>query len=95
MIRKGSDVREHPTQKPLRVMEWCLDHLPDDAGLICDPFMGSGTTGVAALNRGLKFIGIERRQDYFETAITRIRDALDTPALTLDRPEQPVQEPML
>lgn len=95
MIRKGSDVREHPTQKPLRVMEWCLDHLPDDAKLICDPFMGSGTTGVAAINRGLKFIGIERHEAYFETAISRIREALDTPSIVFDKPEQAVQDELL
>src|SRR5687767_10479653 len=45
-IRKGSDVREHPTQKPLGVMAWALDQLPGDVATVCDPFMGSGTTGV-------------------------------------------------
>lgn len=40
--------KEHPTQKPVRLMEWCIDHAPE-SGTICDPYMGSGTTGVAAV----------------------------------------------
>lgn len=68
MIRKGSDVREHPTQKPLGVMAWALDQLPDDVTTVCDPFMGSGTTGVAAIQKGLRFVGIEREAPYFEAA---------------------------
>jgi len=62
----------HPTQKPLGVMEWCIEQLPDGVDTILDPFMGSGTTGVAALWMGKKFIGIEREADYFETACKRI-----------------------
>jgi DNA modification methylase len=68
MMRKGSDVREHPTQKPLGVMAWALDQLPDDVTTVCDPFMGSGTTGVAAIQKGLRFVGIEREASYFDVA---------------------------
>lgn len=75
MIRKGNDVREHPTQKPVGVMAWCLDHLPPEARVVLDPFMGSGTTGVACVSRGLKFIGIEREPKYFDIACKRIEDA--------------------
>jgi DNA modification methylase len=64
----------HPTQKPIKVMEWCLGFLPD-AQTILDPFLGSGTTGVAALKLGKSFIGIERDRDYFEIACRRIREA--------------------
>jgi site-specific DNA-methyltransferase (adenine-specific) len=64
----------HPTQKPLRVMKWCIDFLPD-AQTILDPFMGSGTTGVAATQMGRSFIGIEREPDYFALAVKRIEDA--------------------
>lgn len=64
----------HPTQKPLRLMKWCLDFLPD-AETILDPFMGSGTTGVAAVQMGRKFIGIEREKRYFEIACQRIEQA--------------------
>ena len=65
---------EHPTQKPVAVMEWCLGFLPN-AHTILDPFMGSGTTGVAAVQMGRKFIGIERDEGYFEIACRRIEQA--------------------
>jgi DNA modification methylase len=81
MIRKGSDVREHPTQKPLGVMAWALDQLPDDVRQICDPFMGSGTTGVAAIQKGLQFIGIEREAAYFDAACQRLTEAVNAPKL--------------
>lgn len=64
----------HPTQKPLALMEWCLSFLPD-AATILDPFMGSGTTGVAAVNLGRNFIGIEKDPQYFEIAKERIAEA--------------------
>ena len=75
MIRKGDDVREHPTQKPVGVMKWCISHLPEDTETILDPFMGSGSTGVAAVQMGRKFIGIELDPDYFDIACKRIEDA--------------------
>lgn len=78
MIRKGSDVRVHPTQKPLGVMRWCLSHIPD-AHLILDPFTGSGTTGVACVHEGRAFIGIERDEDYFRIACERIEAAYAEP----------------
>jgi DNA modification methylase len=68
------DVKQHPTQKPIALMEWCLGFLPDSKTIL-DPFMGSGTTGVAALNLGRKFIGIEKEAEYFEIACQRISDA--------------------
>jgi len=74
MIRVGNEERFHPTQKPLAVMEWCLSFLPD-AVTILDPFMGSGTTGVACVNLGRNFIGIEKDPQYFEIAKERIAEA--------------------
>ena len=65
---------EHPTQKPTELMEWCLSFVPD-AKIILDPFMGSGTTGVACMNLGRTFIGIEREPKYFDIACRRIEDA--------------------
>jgi site-specific DNA-methyltransferase (adenine-specific)/modification methylase len=62
----------HPSQKPVEVMEWCL---PPDGDLILDPFMGSGTTGVACANLGRKFIGIEIERKYFDIACERIEAA--------------------
>lgn len=66
--------KQHPTQKPIRLMEWCLGFVKD-ARTILDPFMGSGTTGVACANLGRKFIGIEREVKYFDIACRRIDDA--------------------
>ena len=59
----------HSTQKPLALMEWCADKT---TGTILDPFMGSGTTGVACANLGRKFIGIEIERKYFDIACERI-----------------------
>ncbi len=56
-------------------MRWCINHFPSGCETILDPFMGSGTTGVAAVQMGRKFIGIEREQKYFEIACKRIEDA--------------------
>lgn len=72
---KGGHDREHPTQKPVALMEWCLT-LKDDAQTINDPFMGSGTTGVAAVKMGKVFTGIEREPKYFDIACRRVEDAL-------------------
>ena len=66
--------REHPTQKPVFVMRECLNRLPN-AQIILDPFMGSGTTGVAAVQMGRDFIGIEREEKYFDIACHRIEQA--------------------
>jgi site-specific DNA-methyltransferase (adenine-specific) len=66
--------KEHPTQKPTELMEWCLSFVPN-AQTIIDPFMGSGTTGVACMNLGRSFIGIEREPKYFDIACRRIEDA--------------------
>jgi DNA modification methylase len=73
MLRANGEPRgEHPSQKPLGVMEWAIMQIPDEPQTILDPFMGSGTTGLAALNLGRKFVGIEREPKYFEAALRRI-----------------------
>lgn len=63
----------HPTQKPLEVMDFVCRRAP--AGTILDPFMGSGTTGVAAVKLGRRFIGIEIEPRYFDIACRRIEEA--------------------
>jgi DNA modification methylase len=73
----------HPTEKPLPLMEWCLGFLPN-ARTILDPFMGSGTTGVACVKQGRKFIGIELDPNYFEIACERIRDAYRQPDMFIE-----------
>ena len=92
MIRQGNEERSHPTQKPLAVMSWVIGLCPK-ADIILDPFMGSGTTGVAAVQLGRKFIGIEREPKYFDIACERIERAyaqgtLFDPAERA-KPEQP------
>jgi len=72
--------KDHPTQKPVELMQWCLGFLPD-AETILDPFMGSGTTGVACANLGRKFIGIEIEPKYFDIACKRIETAYLQPRL--------------
>jgi len=75
MIRQGNEEREHPTQKPLGVMKWVIELCPKTETIL-DPFMGSGTTGVAAIQMGRKFIGIEREPKYFDIACKRIEQAV-------------------
>lgn len=86
--------RHHPTQKPLPLMEWCLGFLPN-AKTILDPFMGSGTTGVACVNLGRSFIGIEREPTYFDIACRRIEAAYRQPRLFDEPTPKPVQPSML
>jgi site-specific DNA-methyltransferase (adenine-specific)/modification methylase len=92
MLRKGGEERgHHPTQKPVGVMEWAIGHLPADAQTICDPTMGSGTTGVACVKLGRRFIGIEQSERYFEVTCKRIADAYRQPRLFAEPPPRPEQ----
>jgi site-specific DNA-methyltransferase (adenine-specific) len=90
---KGGKERWHPTQKPIELMRWCLELLPS-AGTILDPFMGSGTTGVAAVKLGRKFIGIEIEPKYFDIACRRISEALKQPDMFIEAPAIAVQQPL-
>ncbi len=69
----------HPTQKPIGLMDWCIGQIK--APHIFDPFMGSGTTGVAAVRAGRKFTGVEILQEHYDTARRRIAAELAAPAL--------------
>lgn len=71
----------HPTQKPLALMLKLVQDFTDPDDLIFDPFMGSGTTGVAALQLGRRFVGIESKPAYFEMAVKRIEATLKQPTL--------------
>ena len=66
--------KSHPTQKPVELMEFCIKHAPECESVL-DPFMGSGTTGIACLNQGKKFVGIEREREYFDIACERVHSA--------------------
>ena len=73
----------HPTQKPIELMEWCINKYP--LGTILDPFMGSGSTGVACVNLGRMFIGVECERKYFDIACRRIEQAYAQPRLFEDK----------
>lgn len=83
--------RVHPTQKPVELMRWCLERLPEPNNLILDPYMGSGTTGVACVKLGRKFIGIEIEPKYFEIACRRIEQAYAQPDMFVEA-EKPKAE---
>lgn len=72
---KSREERQHPTQKPTQIMMWCIQQCKKEPQLILDPFMGSGTTGVACMNLGRRFIGIEIEEKYFDIAVERIDQA--------------------
>ena len=84
----------HPTQKPDVLMEWSLGFVPD-ATTILDPFMGSGTTGVACVRLGRKFIGIEIEPKYFDISCRRIEQASRQGDMLRDAPPKQVQEAFL
>jgi site-specific DNA-methyltransferase (adenine-specific) len=75
--------KEHPTQKPLPLMEWIIRKYTNENETIFDPFMGSGTTGVAAVRLGRSFIGVEINPDYYAIAERRIRQAQEARQLEL------------
>jgi site-specific DNA-methyltransferase (adenine-specific) len=85
--------RAHPTQKPLPLMRWCIERVRGDT--ILDPFMGSGTTGVACVQLGRKFIGIELDPGYFDIACKRIENELRRPRLDLGEPTPPPKQEAL
>lgn len=74
--RIGAKEREHQTQKPVELMERLINVVVPEGGMVLDPFMGSASTGVAAINTGRKFIGIERDEAYFAIAQQRIDAAI-------------------
>jgi DNA modification methylase len=74
VVRKNN----HPTVKPLKLMEYLIKLVTPKGGVVMDCFMGSGSTGVAARNLGFKFIGIEREQEYMDIAKQRITQSVQT-----------------
>jgi len=86
--------RLHPTQKPVAVMAFSVEKTE---GVVLDPFMGSGTTGVACVKLGRSFIGIEIDEGYFDIAVSRIEKAYAQPDFFVDRKvaPEPAQEGLL
>jgi site-specific DNA-methyltransferase (adenine-specific) len=93
-VQIATDGAQHPTQKPVRLMAWCIEQVGNPQTVL-DPFMGSGTTGVACAQLGRKFIGIEIEPKYFDIACKRIEDAQrQAPLIPHETPKQ-VQESLL
>jgi site-specific DNA-methyltransferase (adenine-specific) len=78
--------KQHPTQKPVEVMNWCLGFLAARQRVV-DPFMGSGSTGVSCVKRGHAFTGIEIDPGYFDLACSRITAALREPDMFIEAPK--------
>ena len=93
----GRERVDHPCPRPVEQVCYVVETFSDDEQTILDPFMGSGTTGVACVKLGRKFIGIEIDEKYFEIACKRIRDAYAQPDFFVEasKPEQPKQEALL
>jgi DNA modification methylase len=89
--RALQDGKEHPTQKPVEVMRFCINALPSNTRTILDPFMGTGTTGVAAVSLGRKFTGIEISPQYFDIACRRIEDASRRPDMLVQLEQRAVE----
>lgn len=86
--------KHHPTMKPVALMAWCIEQAGNPQTIL-DPFMGSGTTGVAAIQMGRKFIGIEREERYFNIACERISQASAQGKLFEPEPVKQIQESLL
>ena len=85
----------HPTQKPVQFVADLIADFSDPGETILDPFMGSGTTGVACIKLGRKFIGIEIEPKYFDIACRRIEEAWKQPRLFEEPKRKPTQLDML
>lgn len=83
---------DHPTQKPIGVMAWAIRQLPAGVRHVVDPFMGSGTTGVAAVQMGFRFTGVEAEANYFDAACRRIEEAQAQPSLLEDGAASPATQ---
>ena len=86
---------DHPTGKPVDMVSTWAQRFTERGQAILDPFMGSGTTGVAAIQLGRKFIGIEREQKYFDIACKRIEQAVAQGKLFAPEPVKQIQEALL
>lgn len=93
-LTEPPSTNDHPCAKPDGAMRWMVGKASLEGQAILDPFMGSGTTGVACVSLGRKFIGIEIEPKYFDIACKRIKAAYDQPRLFDDPKPEPVQHEM-
>lgn len=91
-FQRGADEKEHTCPKPLNIMRYTVQRYTEPNSGILDPFMGSGTTGVASIKLGRKFIGIEIEPKYFDIACRRISEALKQPDMFIEPPKPAKQE---
>lgn len=90
------DGNQHPTQKPVNLMSWCMDMAKVQPGqLILDPYMGSGTTLIAAIRTGRRAIGIEIDERHFRTAVERVKRELAQPMLPAIAPTAAKQQDLI
>jgi DNA modification methylase len=89
---RGGPENDHPAIFPVELPRHLIMSFSASGHTVLDPFMGSGTTGVAAVNLGRKFIGIEIEQKYFDIACRRISEALKQPDMFIEKPKPMVQE---
>ena len=81
----GVHEHDHPSEKPVALMEWCLSFF-DVRGAVLDPYMGSGPVGVACARHGLEYVGIECHGPYYETAVARIQEEIERFPLFAEEP---------
>ena len=91
-VKRISSSDLHPTEKPAELLRRLVSVVSPIGGSVLDPFMGSGTTGVACVNLGRKFTGIELDPGYFDVACRRIEEAYKQPRLFEEPAPKPVQE---
>ena len=85
-VTERAEKNGHPCPKPIRAWMWLVEKAAPKDAVVLDPFMGSGTTGVACAKMGRKFIGIELEPKYFDIACKRIEDAYSQPDLFIEPP---------
>jgi site-specific DNA-methyltransferase (adenine-specific) len=83
----------HPTVKPTDLMAYLIRLVTPKGGIVLDPFMGSGSTGKAAVREGMEFIGIERENEYFEIAKSRIEYEINKPTSKPSKTKKAEVEP--
>jgi DNA modification methylase len=82
-------ITSHPTQKPVALMRWLIRLVTPPGGIVLDPFLGSGTTGIAAALEGVRFVGIEQSPEYAQIARRRIEHAAIAPAEFIAASDEP------
>lgn len=75
ILKEGTNSKAHPAQMPVGLPERAIRFSTDEGDMILDPFMGSGTTAIAAIKTGRSFIGFERDPEFFNNAHVRIENA--------------------